>query len=301
MTNFTSHDLFPGFDTVHLDVQGTRFFMRIGGQPDAPPVVLLHGFPQTHAEWTHVAPGLAETHRVVCLDLKGYGQSGAPAGDSAHQAYSKRTMGREVVAIMQQLGHARFCVVGHDRGALVAYRIALDTPQHVDRLAILDNLPTSVLWDMIDADPAFIVHWRHLAQPAPHAEALLTPAFMEGMLRSHTADRTLACFSPAAMADFRRSWGDPARLHAFCEDYRAGAGADPAADRIDLAAGRTIAAPTLILWGAAFLGAAPESPLGTWRRTFTPEAIGVEVPGGHFNAEESPAETLAALSRFLAA
>lgn len=294
-----SNDLFPGFETKWIDIDAGRFFARIGGEADAPPVVLLHGFPQTHAEWHKVAPGLAANHRVVCLDLKGYGRSDAPAGDPEHTSYSKRTMGREVLAIMEKLGHRKFSVIGHDRGALVAYRIALDHPERVDRLAILDNLPTFVLWDLIDADPGFIVHWRTMSQPAPHPEELMDSTFMENMLRSHTANRSLDCFDSAALQDFRESWNQPSRVHAFCEDYRAGAVADPLADRIDFQAMRKITLPTLILWGAEFLGKAAESPLDTWRRTFAPRAHGVEVPGGHFNAEESPAETLDALNRFL--
>ena len=294
-----SRDLFPGFDERWIDVPPGRFYARVGGPADAPPVVLLHGFPETHASWHGVAPGLAETLRVVCLDLKGYGRSSAPAGDAPHEAYSKRVMGQDVVAVMEALGHPRFSVVGHDRGALIGYRIALDTPERIERLAVLDNLPTFVIWQMMDADARVTPHWRTIARPGPEPEAMMDRAYMENMLRVHTADGTLDCFDAPVLEDFRASWSDPARVHAFCEDYRAGATLDPDADRADMDAGRTIASPTLILWGEAFLGAMPESPVSIWRRTFAPDAVGVEVPAGHFNGEESPAETLAALREFL--
>jgi len=294
-------DLFPGFESRWVDALGLRIFARVGGRASGPAIALLHGFPETHACWHRIAPGLADTHRVVCIDLKGYGLSSAPAGDGGREAYTKRTMAREVVATMTALGHTRFSVVGHDRGALVGYRLALDMPDRIERLAILDNLPTFVIWEMMAADPTVTPHWRTMAEPAPKAEAMLDRRYMETMLRVHTADGTLDCFDPDALEDYRRNWAEPARIHAFCEDYRAGARADPDADRTDMANGRTIECPTLILWGEAFLGRMSEGPLDIWRRTFAPDAIGVEVPRGHFNAEESPGETLAALQDFLAA
>jgi haloacetate dehalogenase len=293
-------DLFPGFETEWIDIPAGRLYARVGGPEDASAVVLLHGFPETHASWHGVAPGLAGARRVVCLDLKGYGRSSAPQGDDRHEAYSKRVMGQEVVAAMEALGHPSFSVVGHDRGALIGYRIALDTPERIERLAVLDNFPTFVIWEMMEADANVTPHWRTIARPAPEPERAMDREYMENMLRVHTADGTLACFPPPVLEDFRRSWSDPARVHAFCEDYRAGAGLDPEADRADIAAARTIDRPTLILWGEAFLGQMAESPVAIWQRTFAPQAMGVEVPRGHFNGEESPAETLAALQSFLA-
>lgn len=164
-----STDLFPGFSADWIDIPEGRFFARSGGREDAPPVILLHGFPQTHACWHPIAPALAETHRVVCLDLKGYGWSEAPKGDAHHEAYSKRRMGRDVVAIMERLGHVRFALVGHDRGARVGYRLALDEPGRIERLALLDILPTLVQWERIEADPDVSSHWASLARPAPPA------------------------------------------------------------------------------------------------------------------------------------
>jgi haloacetate dehalogenase len=297
-TDREAADLFPGFEERWIDAPAGRFFARVGGPESAPALVLLHGFPETHASWHGIAPGLAEAHRVVCLDLKGYGRSSAPAGDPEHHAYSKRAMGDDVVSVLAALGHATFSVVGHDRGALIGYRIALDRPDRIERLAVLDNLPTFVIWEMMEANASVTPHWRTIARPPFEPERMLDQAYMENMLRIHTADGTLDCFDEPVLEDFRRSWRDPARVHAFCEDYRAGAGLDPDADRRDVAEDRTIDCPTLILWGAAFLGKMPESPLSIWRRTFAPNAVGVEVPGGHFNGEESPVETLAALRAF---
>jgi haloacetate dehalogenase len=292
-------DLFPGFASRSVQVDGIDFFMRIGGPDNAPPVVLLHGFPQSHECWHSVAPELARTHKVVCLDLKGYGQSTAPRGDNGRSAYSKRTMAREVIAVMKSLGHDRFSVVGHDRGALVGYRMALDAPEVVEKLAILDNFPTHVIWEYMATNPNFTPHWRSYAKPAPEAEEFMTPDQIEALLRNHTAEGTLTPFEPSALENYRRSWDDPDRIHAFCEDYRAGAGPDPEADRTDIAAGKTMACPTLIIWGEKFLGHGSETPTEIWQRTFAPHACGVEVPGGHFNAEESPQETAASLAEFL--
>lgn len=293
-------DLFPGFDSQFVEIPAGKFFARTGGNPSNPALVFLHGFPETHASWHKIAPSLANTHHVICVDLKGYGQSDAPHGDAAHTSYSKRIMGQEVIEVIRSLGHATFSVAGHNRGALVAYRIALDHPEVMEKLVILDNLPTSVIWDMMALDPNFVTHWRSMATPAPAPENAMDRDYMENMLRVHTADGTLDCFEPEVLDNFRESWSQVDRVHAFCEDYRAGAGADPDADRLDLAAGNVITCPTLILWGEAFLGQAEEPPLVTWQRTFAPKAIGVELPRGHFNAEESPSETLAALQSFLA-
>ncbi|MEJ1179645.1 MULTISPECIES: alpha/beta fold hydrolase [unclassified Pseudarthrobacter] len=292
-------DLFPGFTARSVRVDGLDFFMRIGGPENGSPVVLLHGFPQTHECWHGVAPELARTHRVVCLDLKGYGQTSAPKGDGGVATYSKRTMAQEVISVMKTLGHDRFSVVGHDRGALVGYRMALDTPEAVEKLAILDNFPTHVIWEYMATNAAFTPHWRSYAQPAPKAEEFMTTVQIEELLRNHTADGTLTAFAPAALENYRRSWADPARIHAFCEDYRAGAGSDPEADRADIAVGKTVDCPTLILWGEKFLGHGDETPTEIWQRTFAPHATGVEVPAGHFNAEESPKETAASLVAFL--
>lgn len=290
-------DLFPGFESHTVDIGGLSLFARIGGPRSAPPVVLLHGFPQSHACWHHVAPGLAEHYRVVCLDLKGYGRSDAPEPESP-TTYSKRTMAREVVQFMAALGHSTFSVVGHDRGALVGYRMALDSPETVRTLAILDNYPTPVIWDSMAADPSFTPHWRTFAADDGTAEAAMKPHLLEELAAAHTESGTTDVLGIDALEDYRPTWSDPARIRAFAADYRAGSTVDPDLDRADLEAGIKVTCPTLVVWGEAFLGRAPESPTSIWRRTFTPGAVGVEVPGGHFNAEESPTETTEALLQF---
>lgn len=292
-------DLFPGFDSAAIEVNGTTLFARIGGPVTGSPVVLLHGFPQSHLCWHKVAPSLTERFRVVCLDLKGYGQSEVGEPDPDHLAYSKQTMAAEVVSFMAALGHERFAVVGHDRGALVAYRMALDTPDAVRALVVMDNYPAVAIWDRMATDPEFTPHWRTFADEGAGAEAAMAPHLLEKLAAAHTASGDAAVLGEQAMAAYRRDWSDPRRIRAYCEDYRAGARIDLEADRAALAAGKTITAPSLVIWGEAFLGRADESPVEVWRRTFVPGITGVEVPGGHFNAEESPAETAAALTNFL--
>ncbi|MFE1602136.1 alpha/beta fold hydrolase [Methylobacterium sp. ID0610] len=297
-------DLFPGFDSHWIDLPDGRFFARSGGPAEARPLLLLHGFPQTHACWHRIAPALARRHRVVCLDLKGYGWSAAPAGDASHAAYSKRRMGEEVVAVMERLGHAHFALAGHDRGARVGYRLALDQPGRVERLALLDILPTLVQWRRMEAQPGTYPHWRFLAEPAPGPEGEIAKdpdTYYEGLLRTWTGDGTLDAFARPALDLYRQSWNVPERIHAMCEDYRAGAGPDRAADEADLAAGRTLACPTLVLPGSGFVGQGGLEPvLGAWRETFAPKAEGAVIASGHFLAEENPEETLRALEPFLA-
>ncbi|MGY2050682.1 alpha/beta fold hydrolase [Methylobacterium sp. JK268] len=297
-------DLFPGFESRWIDLPDGRFFARVGGPAEGPPLLLLHGFPQTHACWHRVAPALARTHRVVCLDLKGYGWSAAPRGDAAHEAYSKRRLGRESVAVMEHLGHARFALAGHDRGGRVGYRLALDEPGRVERLALLDILPTVMQWRRMEADPSAYPHWRFLAEPAPGPETEIArqgpDPYYEGLLRTWTGDGSLDAFGREALALYRQSWNVPDRIHAMCEDYRAGAGPDRAADEADLASGRTLACPTLLLPGSGFVGRGGLDPmLAAWRETFAPQAEGVVIASGHFVAEENPQETLRALEDFL--
>lgn len=295
-------DLFPGFGAEWIDIPRGRFFARSGGDVDAPPVILLHGFPQTHACWHRIAPALAEIHRVICLDLKGYGWSAAPEGDPRHETYSKREMGRDVVAVMERLGHVRFALVGHDRGARVGYRLALDEPGRIERLALLDILPTIVQWERIRADPAVSSHWDSLARPAPAPEEEIgrdVDAYFEGLLRKWSNAGSLAPFAPEALRLYRENWAVPERIHAFCEDYRAGATRDREADLDDLAAGRILACPTLVLTGDGYLDHAHEAPVTAWQRTFAPKAEAVDLVAGHFVAEENPAGTLEALRTFL--
>jgi haloacetate dehalogenase len=298
MTDASS--LFPGFSAKWLDGEEGRIFARVGGE--GPPIVLLHGFPQTHAMWARVAVQLAKTHSVVCLDMRGYGWSSAPASKDGER-YAKRAMGQDVVAAMDQLGHMRFACAGHDRGARVAYRLGLDHPGRLTKLALLDILPTFFVWERIEAGQAPGAHWAFLAGPNPVPETEIgkdPTAYFEGLMAKWTKDGVLDAFAPAALASYRASFSDPSRIHAMCEDYRAGATIDRAADLADFEAGRTLACPTLLIWGDFYLTGKDVDPLAIWRGSFAPHAEGVQVKGGHFVAEEDPAGTLVALQAFLA-
>lgn len=293
-------DLFPGFATHRIETRAGRIFARAGGE--GPPLVLVHGFPQTHVEWHRIASALAERFHVVALDLRGYGFSDIPASrDGA--AYSKRAMGGDVVEVMEALGFPRFAYVGHDRGARVGYRLALDHPERLTKLAVLDIVPTYAMWSGMDAVRAMrVYHWLFMAQPAPMPERLISAdarAWIDYTLASWTGKRDLACFDPRALDHYRSFFAEPARVAATCEDYRAGATVDRALDEADRAAGRTIDVPLLALWGASGIPGEGLSPLDIWRE-WAPKAEGASVRSGHFLPEEAPEETAAALLKFLA-
>ncbi|KAB0265624.1 alpha/beta fold hydrolase [Microvirga brassicacearum] len=300
-----SDDLFAGFESHWVDTEVGRIFARSRG--DGPPLVLLHGFPQTHVMWHRLAPTLAETYRVVCMDLRGYGWSSAPKGDAAHETYSKRAMARDVVTVMEELGAVHFAVAGHDRGARVGYRLALDHPGRVERLALLDILPTSYVWAQMKAGKVPAAHWAYLSEPFPKPEEEIgrNPIpYFEGLMKTWSAPGDLSAFDPRAMAAYRDGFNEPSRIHAFCEDYRAGATRDIEADEADLAAGKTIRCPTQLIWSDFYLvsGTSGDSipPLEIWR-TFAPGITGIGVSSGHFVAEENPGATLEALQTFLRA
>lgn len=296
----TEDDLFPGFETRWHKTSGGRLHAMVGGPEGAEAVLLLHGFPQSSVSWHPLAGELSRDHRVVCLDLKGYGRSDAPRGDGGRSAYTKRVMASEAVQVMAAEGYEIFTVIGHDRGAQVAYRMALDSPNSVTRLGILDNLPVYAVWELIDATPGALPHWTSLARTGDDAEHEITDPFLMDLLRAHTADGSLERFDPMALALYRRTWAERSRIHAFAEDYRAGATTDRDDDLADLRAGRTVTCPSLIMWGEVFLGRLAESPLDTWRRSFTPNAVGIELACGHFLIEEAPDETLTGLRQLLA-
>lgn len=293
-------DLFPGFDSRVIEVPGAEIFARIGGA--GPPLLLLHGYPQTHVCWHRIAPGLATRFTVVAADLRGYGESSVPEPDAGHRAYSKRRMGEDALALMAALGHPRFRIAGHDRGARVAYRLALDHAMAIERLAVLDIVPTAFVWRGMDWRAAIkSYHWPFLAQPHPLPETLIAAApetYVDRTLASWTKDRTLGCFDARALRHYRALLTDPKRVRAVCEDYRAGATIDRDLDEEDLAAGRRIAAPTLALWGEDYVGKANESPLALWR-LIADDVAGAAIPAGHFLAEEQPEPTLRHLLAFL--
>jgi haloacetate dehalogenase len=300
-----SDDLFPGFESHWIDTEAGRIFARSKG--NGPPLVLLHGFPQTHAMWHRLAPELAETHRVVCMDLRGYGWSTAPRGDSAHETYSKRAMGQDVIAVMEALGHVHFAVAGHDRGARVGYRLALDHPGRVERLALLDILPTFHVWAQMRAGKVPEAHWGFLSKPYPQPEEEIGRdplPYFEGLLAKWSAPGDLSFLDRQALQSYRDSCNDPTRIHSFCEDYRAGATRDIEADEADLAAGKTIGCPAYLIWSEFYLVSGPvggaHAPLDVWRQSFAPKIHGTGVTSGHFVAEENPGATLEAIQAFLA-
>jgi haloacetate dehalogenase len=291
--------LFPGFSGKWIDGPAGKLFARVGGE--GPPLLLLHGFPQTHVMWHAVAPELAKTHQVICMDLRGYGWSGAPASHGG-ALYSKRAMGQDALAMMAALGHQHFAVIGHDRGARVACRLALDHPGRVERLALLDILPTFHVWEQIKAGTFPAAHWGFLAGPEPQPEQEIAKdmrGYFEGLMAKWSGTGDLSSFNTAAMAAYRESFTVPDRVHAFCEDYRAGATLDLAADEADLTAKKQIPCPTLVLWGEFYLTGKDTDPLDIWRGSFAPHATGRQVKGGHFIAEEDSGEVLAALAAFL--
>ncbi len=291
-------DFFPGFAARDFALDDVTIHARIGGE--GPPLVLLHGYPQSHVMWRHVAPRLARKFTVVAADLRGYGNSSAPPSRNG-LGYSKRAMGADVVALMRALGHDKFRIAGHDRGGRVAYRLALDHPELIERLAVLDIIPTGEMWRGMDAKRAMgVYHWMFLAQPEPLPEVLLSRApreYIDLKLASWTGAKSLDCFGEAALNAYRAAFADPARIHATCEDYRAGATLDRAADEEDFAAGRKILAPMLALWGDVGIPAAGASPLEAWKR-WARDVTGHAIVGGHFLPEEAPEATAKALIDF---
>lgn len=280
---------------------GARIVVRHGGT--GPAVLLLHGFPQTHWMWRKVAPLLASRFTVICADLPGYGRSDCPASAADHAPYSKRAMASQLVEAMAALGFDRFAVVGHDRGGRVAYRLALDSPRRVSRVAVLDILPVAEAWERADKRLATSYWpWSLLAQPAPLPERLISAA------PDAVVDDALSqwgslgdAFDATARTAYIDPLRDAARVHAICEEYRAGATIDHEHDNADRSAGRMIDCPMLVLWSR---GALDEwyrdagGPLGIWRR-WAREVRGELVEGGHFFPEANPGVTAELLAAFL--
>ena len=295
-------DLFAGFALRDVATSRGPVRARIGGQ--GPPLLLLHGYPQSHLMWHAVAPLLAARHTVVATDLAGYGASFRPAAASDHAAHGKRAMAQDQVEAMAALGFERFAVAGHDRGGRVAYRMALDHPDRVVALAAFDVVPTGEVWARADASMALAYwHWAFLAQPAPLPERMIASApdvFFDVHVRALGLGRAPGRYPPDLMALYRRLLDDPGFLEAICEDYRAGAGVDRDDDDADREAGRGIACPTLLLWSGS--GALPRfygDVLDVWR-PWAAEVQGHGVDASHFLVEDRPelvATELAALMR----
>jgi haloacetate dehalogenase len=286
--------MFEGFEESSIETGGATISVLRGGS--GPPLLLLHGWPQTRAMWHRVAPALAREFTVVAPDLRGYGRSSKPPTTDDHEPYSKRAMARDFVAVMADLGFERFSVCGHDRGARCAYRLALDHPDRVERLAVLDIIPTGDQWRLIDR--AFAVgawHWGLLAQPAPLPELLIAAEPDRILLRGAEP-----VFAPEALEDYRSFFRDPATVHAMCEDYRAGATYDPDADEQDRGQ-RRIRCAVLVLWGArGSIARGDRDPLEVWRG-WADDVRGRSLACGHYLPEEAPEEVLGELRGFFGA
>jgi haloacetate dehalogenase len=288
------------FTFERIAVNGTRLAVRHSPAGDAarPALLLLHGFPQTHAIWHRVAPRLAQRFRLVMPDLRGYGDSDSPDGLPDHAGYSKRTMAADVAALMSHFGIERFFVCGHDRGARVAHRLALDHGARVRALILLDIAPTLTMYERTTmAFARDYYHWFFLIQPAPLPERLIgaDPAFYLRTKLAGWGSAGLELFDPRALAEYERCFADPAAIHAMCEDYRAAASIDLAHDRADAAS--RIVCPLHVLWGDRGIVHKLFTPLADWQARCAPPVTGHTVPGGHYIPEENPELLLAACGR----
>ncbi|BAT57899.1 fluoroacetate dehalogenase [Variibacter gotjawalensis] len=293
-------DLFPGYESHWIDTDAGRIFVRTGGK--GPPLLLLHGHPQTNVMWHRVAPALAEKYSLILPDLPGYGWSAAPKAKPDHSPYDKRSMANAIIAVMEQLGHVRWKLAGHDRGGRVGYRMALDHPGRIEKLAVLDIVPTYNMWKDLDDNLAMkIWHWTFLAQPYPLPEKMVGGApidywNLKSSKQSGTKD--ISCFDPRALAHYHTFFNDPTRIHALCEDYRAGQTRDLEFDSADRDAGNKITIPLFALWGDKGIPS-EKTPLDVWRQWAT-NVSGHSLSCGHYLAEEKPEETQAALLKFFA-
>jgi haloacetate dehalogenase len=293
--------LFPGFELKRVAGEGAEINLRIGGK--GPALLLLHGYPQTHAMWHRIAPKLAEDFTVVCADLRGYGDSGKPATTPDHAPYSFRAMAADMAKAMAALGFDQFCLAGHDRGARVSHRLTLDHQARVKKVALMDIVPTLHLYENIDQQVATgYYHWFWLIQPEPFPEKMIgfDPEFYLRKKTGHWSGASFK-FDEDAMAEYLRCFSKPETIHASCEDYRAAAGIDLVHDRADRDAGKRVTCPMLVLWGSKGLMAKAYDVLGAWRDRVSGPLDGHAVNSGHFLPEEAPDETYAALIKFLKA
>jgi haloacetate dehalogenase len=288
--------LFPGFKRKRIRTSGAAINLVQGGM--GPPLLLLHGYPQTHAIWHRTAPELAKRFTVIASDLRGYGDSEKPHGLPDHSNYSKRAMAQDQIEVMRALGFDEFLVVGHDRGGRVAHRMALDHPSAVMKLAVLDIVPTRTMYANVSREFAkAYYHWFFLLRPEPIPETLIG-AIPDFYLESHIGNRHagLKPFAPEALAEYRRCFRDPAAIHASCEDYRAAESIDLEHDAADI--DRKLGAPLLALWGKHGTIARCFHPLGDWSER-AESVRGKALDCGHYIPEEAPAELLKELTGFL--
>ena len=296
---------FEDFESRHFEVNGARIFARVsrGAQGPRPALLLLHGFPQSHVMWHRVATRLQQDFYLVLPDLPGYGDSSKAPGLPDHSNYSKRTMARDMVAVMDALGVDRFYLCGHDRGGRVAHRLALDHPARVQKLCVLDIAPTLDMYAATDFEFAkAYYHWFHLIQPAPLPETMIGGkplAYLHAKLGGW-GSTSMDYIEPAALAEYERCFVQTETIHAMCEDYRASAGIDLDHDRASRAQGQKIACDTLVLWGARGVVQRLFKPLALWQAQCAGQVTGQALEAGHFIPEELPIETAAQLRQFFA-
>lgn len=288
-------EFFPGFTQRRIETAGASINLVTGGS--GPPLLLLHGYPQTHLMWRKLAPRFAAEFTVVAPDLRGYGDTSKPPAGPDHINYSKRALAQDQVEVMTALGFERFCVAGHDRGARVAHRLARDHPQRVGRLALLDIVPTLYRFETIDQKAATSsYHWFFLIQPGGLPERLIGAEpefFLRHSLGSWARDP--AAFEPEVFAEYLRCFRNPETIRATCDEYRAGASIDLVHDRADR--GRKLAMPLLVLWGERSSQGSGYDVLAVWR-DHAKNAVGQAIASGHFLPEEAPDDTYQALRRF---
>jgi haloacetate dehalogenase len=288
--------MFEGFEQQQIKTSGTTINLVKGGS--GPPLLLLHGYPQTHTMWHKVAPLLAQDFTVVAADLRGYGDSGKPEGGPEHINYSKRAMAQDQVEVMEQLGFDSFLLAGHDRGARVSHRLTKDHPQRVKRLAVLDIIPTHRMFQIVNQEMATnTYHWFFLIQPFDFPERVIGAASDQFFRRSFERGANAAqVFPPEAVAEYVRCATTPDAIHAMCEDYRAGASIDLVHDEADFA--DKVNCPIMALWSATGYVGRTQDVLQTWREYAT-DVRGHSMPCGHHIAEEMPEEAHAAIKEFL--
>jgi len=319
-------DWFAGFEFQQIQTQGGHAALRVGGRPDGPALVLLHGFPQTHVMWQRVARQLAPHFHLVLPDLRGYGDSSHAPGESDHSTYSKRAMAQDVIDVVDALGIDTFFLCGHDRGGRVAHRLALDHPARVRKLCVIDIAPTLDMysrnwgqrnWGQIpisdgklESDPSFLFarayyHWFHLIQPAPLPELMIggnALAYLHAKLGgwgSAQGGARLPHIEPQALIEYERCFCRAEAIHSACEDYRASAGIDLDHDRESRERGQRIACDTLVLWGQRGVVQKLFDPLALWQAQCAGTVSGQAMPAGHFIPEELPEATAVALRSFM--
>lgn len=292
------NELFPGFRPERVRANGLDINAVVGPRRDGPALLLLHGYPQTHAIWHKVAPRLAARFNVVATDLRGYGDSAKPPGSDTHEPYSKREMAKDQAEVMTALGHERFFLCGHDRGARVAHRLGVDHGARVRKVALLDIAPTLAMYEQTtEAFARAYWHWFFLILPAHLPERMIgadPKLFLHKKMGAGAAGMTP--FAPEALAEYERCF-TPGAIHAMCEDYRAAATVDLVLDRADRDAGRRVTAPLLALWGEHGIIGRCFKPLDEWRRV-ADDVRGRGVPSGHYIPEEVPDILADELERF---